>query len=326
MMKSLKTIAAIALCAIAPLAAAGQTWKMPTAYPDGNFHTENVRWFADEVRKATNGELNIEIFSGASMFKMGEIKRALRTAQVPIAEFFLSAYGNEDPIYEADSVPFLAVGQEQAARLYSVQKPLLDKRFKKEGLVSLYSVVWPGQGFYTKTPLNSTADFKGVKLRGQTPIVSRMGELLGAVPVNVQFVEVPQAFQTGVISAMLTAGSTGVDTQAWEYTKYFYDASVFHPRNVVAVNAKEWNALPEATRKSVQEVARRAEERGWKRAAELQSQSRKTLAEKGMTVVEPSAQLMNQFNSVGEKMIAEWAKKAGPDGVEIAKQMGKAAK
>jgi TRAP-type C4-dicarboxylate transport system substrate-binding protein len=324
MMKSFKNIAAIALLAVAPLAGAGQTWKMPTAYPDGNFHTENVRWFADEVHKATNGDLTIEVYSGASMFKMGEIKRALRTAQVPIAEFFLSAYGNEDPIYDADSVPFLAVGQEQAARLYKVQKPFLDKRFNKEGLVSLYSVVWPGQGFYTKNPLTSTTDFKGMKLRGQTPIVARMGELLGAVPVNVQFVEVPQAFQTGVISAMLTAGSTGVDTQAWEYTKYFYNASAFHPRNVVAVNAKAWDALPEATRKAVEGVARRAEERGWQRAAELQSQSRKTLAEKGMTVVDPSPQLMSQFTAVGDKMITEWAKKAGPDGAEIAKQMGKA--
>jgi len=325
-MKTITALAAIAALSASTLATAAEHWNLPTAYPDGNFHTENVRWFADEVRKATNGELVIDVHSGASMFKMGEMKRALRTGQVPIAEFFLSAYGNEDPIYDADSVPFLAVGQEQAKRLYEVQKPYLDKRFQKEGLMPLYSVVWPGQGMYTKNPLSTIADFKGVKFRGQTPIVARLGELMGAVPVNVQFVEVPQAFQTGVISAMMTAGTTGVDTQAWEYTQYFYDLSAFHPRNVVAVNARAWKKLPEATRKAVLEVAKRAEVRGWERAAALQSEARKTLTGKGMKVVDPSPELMTQFNAIGDKMIAEWVERAGADGKAIAQQMGKTVK
>jgi TRAP-type C4-dicarboxylate transport system substrate-binding protein len=29
----------------------------------------------------------------------------------------------------------------------------------------LYSVAWPGQGLYTKNPLKSVDDFKGVKFR-----------------------------------------------------------------------------------------------------------------------------------------------------------------
>src|SRR5690606_1163681 len=109
--------------------AIAQTWNMPTPYPDGNFQTENVRWFADEVGKATNGDFKLEVHSGASMFKMGELKRALRTGQVPIAEFFISAYGNENPIYDADSIPFMAIGQDQAKKLYEIQKPFLEKQF-----------------------------------------------------------------------------------------------------------------------------------------------------------------------------------------------------
>lgn len=100
-----------AFCVLAPALALAETWNLPNAYPDNNFQTENLRWFAAEVERATKGELKFTAHSGASMFKMAELKRAVRTGQVPIAEFILSSFGNEDAMYEADSVPFLAVGQ-----------------------------------------------------------------------------------------------------------------------------------------------------------------------------------------------------------------------
>ena len=306
-----------------PGLASAETWNLPNAYPDNNFHTENVRWFADEVDKATKGELTFDVHSGASMFKMAELKRALRTGQVPIAEFFLSAYGNEDSMYEADSVPFLAVGQAEAAKLYELQKPMLQKRLDKEGLVLLYSVPWPGNSLFTQIQVDSLDDFKGMKIRGQTPIVARLGELLGGVPVNVQYVEVPQAFQTGVVTGMFTAGSTGVETQAWEYTDYFYDISAFHPRNAVVVNARAWNSLPDDVRNSVQEVAIRAESRGWQKAEELHEQARTTLAEHGVQVIDPSPELQQELRKVGARMISEWVERTGPDGAELVKSMGK---
>jgi len=315
-------IAALVLAGLSG-AASAETWNLATGYPDTNFHTENIRWFADQVEKETGGALKIVVHSGASMFKVAELKRALRTGQVQAAEFILSSYGNEDPIYEADSIPFLAVGAQEAKQLYDAQKPMLEKRFQKEGIVSLYQVIWPGNSLYTANPITRVSDLKGVKMRGQTPIVARLAELTGAVPVNVQFVEVPQAFATGVITAMITAGSNGAETQAWEYTKYYYDISAYHPRNVVAVNARAWKALPEDVRAKVLEVAKRAEARGWEKAVELQKTSTATLAEHGMKVEQPSPELLSGFKKIGDQIIAEWAKKAGPDGATLVQAMKK---
>ncbi len=322
-MKNLGKWAIVPLLFGASAIASAETWNLATGYPDTNFHTENIRWFADQVEKETGGALKIEVHSGASMYKVAELKRALRTGQVQAAEFILSSYGNEDPIYEADSVPFLAVGAEEAKKLYEAQKPMIEKRFEKERIVSLYQVIWPGNSLYTTNPITHVSDLKGVKMRGQTPIVARLAELTGAVPVNVQFVEVPQAFATGVITAMFTAGSNGADTQAWEYTKYYYDLSAYHPRNVVAVNARAWQALPEDVREKVMAVAKRAEERGWAKAVELQKTSNETLAAHGMTVEQPSPELMGEFKQIGDQIIAEWVKKAGPDGAELVEAMKK---
>ena len=40
---------------------AGTTWDMPIVWPDGNFHVQNARVFAEEVNKATGGEVTINI-------------------------------------------------------------------------------------------------------------------------------------------------------------------------------------------------------------------------------------------------------------------------
>ena len=48
-------------------AKAGTTWDLPIVWPDGNFHTKNARMFADEVKKATGGDVVINIHSGGSL-------------------------------------------------------------------------------------------------------------------------------------------------------------------------------------------------------------------------------------------------------------------
>ena len=117
------------------------------------------------MKKETGGKLEIIVHSGASLFKMPEIKRAVQTGQVPIGEVLLSVYGNEDPILEADSLPFLAAGYNNAWKLYQAQRPFLQERFKKQGIIMLYSVAWPGQGIYSKNPINALSDFKEAKFR-----------------------------------------------------------------------------------------------------------------------------------------------------------------
>ena len=54
---------------------AATKWDMPTPYGDGVHHTKNVRQFADDVTKQTNGELKIVVHSGASLIKHPEIYR-----------------------------------------------------------------------------------------------------------------------------------------------------------------------------------------------------------------------------------------------------------
>jgi TRAP-type C4-dicarboxylate transport system substrate-binding protein len=297
--------------------AAAQNWDMPLPYPDANFHTKNTRAFAEEVKQLSGGKLNITIHSGASLFKMPEIKRAVRTGQAQLGEILLSAYGNENAVFEADGVPFLATGYDNAWKLYQAQKPVLEKLLADEGLMLLYAGAWPGQGLFTQQEISSVEGMKGVKFRAYNAATSRLAELMGAVPTTVQYAEVPQAFSTGLVSSMLTSGATGVDTKAWDYVKVFYETDAMHPKNAVFVNKRAFDGLDKATQEAVLKAAANAEKRIWEASKKEAEESVKTLAANGVKTLMPGEKLQSELQAIGAQMVKEWLEKAGANGKTI---------
>jgi TRAP-type C4-dicarboxylate transport system substrate-binding protein len=312
------SIAAIAFAGAAQ-AQAPVKWDMPTPYSDGEFHTINVRQFVEDAKKATNGGVEINVHSNGSLIKHPDILRAVSTGQVPIAEFLLGQFGNEEAVFNADNVPFLAAGYDNAWKLYQAQKVILEKKLAGRGLVLLYSVAWPGQGLYTKAPLKSVDDFKGTKFRTYSAYTARLAELLGASPTVIQVPEVPQAFATGTISAMITSSATGTSTKAWEFVKNYYTTNAMHPKNVVVVNNRAFQGLTAAQKKALVDAAAAAEKRGWELSKLREQSANKMLADNGMTVHAPDAALMSAMNKVGDTIAAEWLKAAGADGEAIVK-------
>ncbi len=294
--------------------ASAATWDMSAHDVDDNYHTKNARLFAAEVEKLSGGDLKIDVKSNSVLLKRHETKRGVQRGVVPIAELLISALGNENPLFEVDAVPFIATNFEDAWKLWLASKPYFEKLLAKDGIVMLYSESWPPQGIYTKNPVVTKAEFKGVRFRSYNASVSRVAELLGAVPATIESSEVPQAFATGVVSAMLTSSTTGVNTQAWDYVKYYYDARAFVTKNVILVNKAAYDKLTDRAKKALHEASDAAEKRGWKMAEESMKEDLKTLASHGMQVLPPPEGLKKDLAEIGEIMTKEWLQKAGEDG------------
>jgi TRAP-type C4-dicarboxylate transport system substrate-binding protein len=310
-------VAATAVALAANLAQAGEKWDMPLAYAASNYHSENAAKFAAAVTEATGGELEIVTHPSGSLFKGGEIFRAVRTGQAPIGERLISALGNEDPLFEVDALPFLATSFDDAAKLYAASKPQLEKILDDKKLKLLYAVPWPPQGLYNKNPVNSAEDMKGVKFRAYNAATSRLAELLGAVPTKIEAAEISQAFATGVAESMISSGSTGYDRKIWEHVKYWYDTQAWLPKNMVVVNKEAWSSLDERTQGIVLGAAAMAEQAGWAKAQELSDWYKEQLAANGMEVGPPSAKLAEDFKAVGATMTTEWLERAGESGKAV---------
>jgi len=289
-------------------------WDMPTPYGDSNFHTVNISQFADDVREATNGELDITVHSSGSLIKHQEIKNSVRRGLVPIGELIMSRLANEDPLFEVDSVPYLASDYDQAWKLWQASRDVLSKRLEGQRLKLLFAVPWPPQGIYTQFAVETGEELKGVKMRAYNKSSEQLAELLGALPTQVEVPDIPTAFGTGRVDAMITSPSTGANTRAWDYLTHFNHAQLWLPKNMVVVNVKAFNALPEETRKALEDAAEAAEKRGWE-ASKAETEAKiKIMQDNGIEVSEPSPQLVKHLKEIGEAMTEEWLGRAGEDG------------
>ena len=303
---------------LAALGAQAQSkWDLPAAYAASNFHTENLVQFANDVDKASGGKLKITVHANASLFKAPEIKRAVQGGQAQMGEILLVNFQNEWQIFGADGLPFLADSYDTSAKLWAAQKPLLEKKLGEQGMMVLYAVPWPPQGVYSKKPLASAADLKGMKWRAYSPATSRIAELVGAQPVTVQAAEVSQAFATGVTESMMSSGSTGADAKLYEHVKYWYDTQAWLPKNAVLINKAAFDALDATTKQAVLKAGADAEVRGWAASKRANGESLDKLRAGGMQILPPSAQLKSDLKAVGATMLKEWLDKAGPEGKQL---------
>jgi TRAP-type C4-dicarboxylate transport system substrate-binding protein len=303
--------------ALAPAAFAQVKWDLPTGYPTNNPHTVNLDQFTKDVNAATQGKLVITMHANGSLFKANEIKRAVQSDQAQMGEVLMSLLENENPIYGVDAIPFLATGFDASFKLWQAQRPIVEKMLDKQGIKLLYAVAWPPQGMYSKKEIKSAADMKGLKWRAYSPATTRIAQAVGAQPMTIQAAELSQALSTGVVDSLMTSGATGVDSKIWESLTYFYTLDAWLPKNMIIVNRKEFDKLDKPTQDAVLKASKDAEVRGWKAMRDYTQQSLDTLAKNKMTVTKPSPQLSADLKKIGDELLGDWEKKAGPEGKEI---------
>lgn len=311
-------LCAITAAACGTLPASAQTkWDLPAGYAAGNPHTQNLTQFAADVAKATGDKLVITVHPNGSLFKAPEIKRAVQTGQAQIGEVLMSLLENENAVFGADAVPFVATGFDASWKLWQAQRPVVEKILAAQGIKLLYAVAWPPQGIYTKKPLNSVADMKGLKWRAYNPATTRIAQMVGAQPLTIQAAELSQALSTGVVDSFMSSGATGVDSKVWESLTHFATTDAWLPKNMVIVNQKDFDKLDKSAQDALVAAAKAAEERGWKRMRDYTAESLSVLRNNKLTVYEPSASFKAELNKLGDIMLNEWLTKAGADGQTI---------
>ncbi|MBB3189044.1 TRAP transporter substrate-binding protein [Halomonas cerina] len=311
------TALCISLASLGAVAQAATEWDMPTPYGDRTFHTVNIREFADDVREATDGELDITVHSNGSLIGHPEIKNSVRRGIVPIGELIMSRLANENAIFEVDSVPYLASSYEDARTLWEASREIITEELAEQDLRLLFAVPWPPQGIYTQQEIDTPEDLQNLSMRAYNAASERLAQLVGAVPTQVEVPDIPTAFSTGRVDAMITSPATGADTKAWDYLSHFNHAQLWLPKNMVIVSERAFSRLDETTQQAVLDTAATAEERGWEMSRQETEEALKVLEENGIMVTTPTPALATKLEEVGATMTEEWAERAGEQGEAI---------
>lgn len=296
-------------------------WDLHLNYPAGNFHSKGAQKFADEVAKATNGELVIKLHPGASLgFKGPELLRAVAEGQLAVAEIPTGMVEGDAPVLALTAQPFISTNAFEQRLLYQLVKPVYAKELKKFNQMTLYTSVWPFSGIYTQRPVTSEAELKGLKMRVYDGTGLAFGNATGIAARKMAFSEVYPAMKAGLLDSMYTSSVSGVDAKAWEVLKYFTPINIVGPVNMINVNLDAWNKLDKKYQEIVLEIADQMEDEMWNLAGDMDRKSRATLIENGMTITPVSKSFRKELNAIGDTLRLEWAKKAGSDAQGILNQ------
>lgn len=317
-MNTYLTAFAVGLCAASAVVA--ESWDMPTPYGDSTFHTVNIRQFAADVETATNGGLTITVHSAGSLFPHGEIKNAVRSRKVAAGEFFLSTLSNEDLAFGIDSQPFVATSYADAMKLWAAQKPVITELLAKQDLMPLFSVPWPAQGLYTNGEITNVDCLAGLRFRAYNAALEQFATLAKAAPVQVEASEIAPAFATGQVEAMIRSPSTGANSKAWDFVSHYTAIDAWVPKNIVVVNKRVFDRLDGDTQAAVLAAVAAAETRGWEMSAAEAAEETQTMADNGMTIVQPSDDLVAGLKDIGAAMLENWNAKARDDAKVILSQ------
>jgi len=320
---AIRAFAAAAFLAGAWPAAAQTAWDMPTPHDETVFQTANDLRFAEDVRRATAGTLDIRVHPAGSLFGHDEIADTVTRGLVPIGGFLLSRLATENAVFGVDSLPYVAQSHDDARRLWQASRPAVEALLAERNLSLLYAVPWPGQSLFLTTEVADPADLEGVALGTYNLATRRLAEILGMSPIQVETGDLAAAFAASRIEAMITSPTTGVSSRAWDVASILIDLRAWFPKSVVVVNTEVLNALPEDQRRALLDAAAAAEARGWEMSAAESEARIATLKENGMTVTEPSDALLGAMAEAGRIMLAEWQEETGEVGADVLAAYGR---
>ena len=292
-------------------------WQAASGFAEGNYHTRNLRQFTNEVRDATASALDVTLHPNGSLLPQPQIKRGVQQGQVQVGEILLTAYANEDALFDLDQVPGVVTSMADVRRLMAVRQPMIAQRLARQGMELLYLAPWPFVGIASQAPLPGPEAFRGLRLRSYSAISTRFAALMGANGVLVPAPEVAQAFASGMVQAQLTTAPVAADTSVWDHARVFTLLNVATSNNAVFANQRAMQALPAVQQEAVRAAAGRAAERAWAMAEEAQNIALSRMRERGMQVLEPTPALLAALREPSRVMTEEWVARAGEDGQRL---------
>jgi TRAP-type C4-dicarboxylate transport system substrate-binding protein len=324
----MKAIAAVGIAGTGAFAApraahAETTWELYTYYPvSTGSPARGVTKIAEDVEKATNGQLKIKVHLGGSLpIQAASITSAVASNVVQIASDIFSV-GNV-PIVAVTRLPMLIHDAKEYEVANAIMMPYLEAAYDKKGIVVLGRYVYPEQSIWSRKKLTSVADVNGQKIRVSTPEQGELIRRFGGTVLTMGTADVAAALDRGVVEGVVTAASGG--GYIWrDLLKYNYLFPVNFLETLIIANKEALAKLPEDQRAALRHTVTDSGTWVTQTLAGEEQDLRQKMKSAGLIITDAAAQDIQQGQ---QKMAAywdEWAKTQTPETVEALGKVRKA--
>ncbi|MDR2860693.1 MAG: TRAP transporter substrate-binding protein [Elusimicrobiota bacterium] len=221
--------------------------KIGLADPVTSNYGKGALRIAEEVKKATNGRIEIEVLGSSQYGNERDMYEGAQLGTVDIATFANAVLSGFIPEVAILDQPFLFNNADEAHK--AIDGKFGDMIKEKAQQQNVHIVGWMESGFrnvFSKRPVQTVADFKGLKIRTmENKTHMAFFGALGAIPTPMASGEQFTALQQGTIDAAENATANVLANKYYEVVKNITRTQHVFVYIGIGVSDKAWKQIPD---------------------------------------------------------------------------------
>ena len=227
-------------------------WSLPTPPAGPGWDLSVQKEKAIETR--TGGRVDVQLFPSGSLATGPQTIDALRTGLIDISVVSTIYNPGLFPLTNFVCLPMICPGHPVGTNILQDLYPkYLQAEWDAVGVKVLYLTVFPSAQVFSKKPMQSLADFKGVTISCPSELASEGFKLAGFLPINIPGGNTYVALQKGVIDACSASVGGGQMMRYQDFVKYITILDFYVSPSAICMSSQSYNALPADIRKIVVE-------------------------------------------------------------------------
>jgi tripartite ATP-independent transporter DctP family solute receptor len=207
-----------------------------------------MEFWADKLKKATDGRIIIKIYPGGQLGMEKELIEQLQMGTLDLTKVSSANLEAFVPEMKVLGMPYLFSSNEHKWKVLKspVGSELLNAGFDR-GLVGIGYYEAGERSFYTiKGFINKPSDLKNLKIRViKSPMAIELLKTLGASPTPINWGELYTALQQGTVDGAENNPPSFVSARHYEVCKYYSLDKHTSPMDVVMASKTAWDKLSE---------------------------------------------------------------------------------
>ena len=277
--------------------------KMAGMKPDGEPETLGMRKFGEILKELSGGKYDVQVFPNSQLGKEDAYIASTRKGIIQMC-----ATGTQTsalhPAMAMLETPMLYDSYDHARRAMEGETfKLINEGFtEKSGLRTLNAFPLGFRHFYTKKPLNSVNDVKGLRMRvPNIPLYTNFAKECGISGQPMPFAEVTGALDQGVIDGGDSPLSDIVALKMYEITPQITLTGHILVIHSLYINEKFYQSLPEQDKAWFNEAAKRAADDIWQMVEEGDAKAIETIKAAKGSVNTPSKEFHDYMVEAGKR-------------------------
>ena len=301
--------------------AADVTMRISLQLPMKSHLGQNLLLFKKEVESRSNGEIKVEIYDSAQLYKDKEVPAAVGSGSIESGVASLTRYVGDIPAVDLFYQPFLLNTDKKVRKAVSKGSSIrgpIDNAIKNTGSTVLWWQAYGNAIMLSKgQAIKNPSDMKGKKVRVFGKTLGTFVKAAGGAPTLISGSEQYLAYQRGTVDVGMT-GVSGVKSR-----KLFEVMDTITKTNhgviefIVVANTKWFNSLSSKHKDIIIKSAEIAEKDVRDNVAKIEQEAYDLAKSKGMKIVTPSKADIDAFKSASKPVYEDYKKNAGSLGAQL---------